>query len=316
MTKIRLGISACLLGQKVRYDGGHKRDPFLTETLAQYVDYVPVCPEVEIGLPVPRESLRLVGDPARPRLITTKSGVDHTDRMQDWAAERLRLLEQENLCGFIFKSRSPSSGMERVKVYSAKGGMPSKTGIGVFARAFMQHFPLLPVEEEGRLHDPRLRENFIECIFAFQRWRQLLQQNLSRHGLIGFHARHKLQLLSHSTEIYRQLGQLVANAAAHADDELFALYQQDFLKAMRLKTTVKKNVNVLQHMLGYFKKNLTADEKLECLGQIDHYAAQRVPLLVPLTLLDHYVRKYNQDYLKQQTYLSPAPLELKLRNHV
>ncbi len=316
MKKIRLGISACLLGQKVRYDGGHKRDPFLTETLAEYVDYVPVCPEVEIGLPIPRESLRLVGDAAQPRLITTKSGVDYTGQMQRWAAERLRLLEKEELCGFIFKSRSPSSGMERVKVYSPKGGMPSKTGVGIFARAFMEHFPLLPVEEEGRLHDPRLRENFIECIFAFQRWRETLQEARSRRGLISFHTRHKLQLLSHSTELYRQLGKLVAAAATYADDELFALYQQEFLKAMRLKTTVKKNVNVLQHMLGYFKKNLSADEKQECLEQINHYASQRVPLLVPLTLLGHYVRKYDQDYLQEQTYLSPTPLELKLRNHV
>lgn len=315
MTKIRLGVSACLLGQPVRYDGGHKRDFFLTETLAEYVDYVPVCPEVEIGLPIPREALRLVGDPARPRLVTAKSGLDHTDRMQGWAAERVRLLEGENLCGFIFKSRSPSSGMERVKVYAKAGGMPVKAGIGVFARAFMEHFPLLPVEEEGRLHDPRLRENFIECIFAFQRWRDLLQQDRTRHGLISFHARHKLQLLSHSTELYRQLGRLVATAADHSIVELFALYQQDFIKAMRLKTTVRKNVNVLQHMLGYFKKNLSADEKQEGLEQIDHYARQRVPLLVPLTLLGHFVRKYDQAYLRQQTYLSPTPLELKLRNH-
>jgi uncharacterized protein YbgA (DUF1722 family)/uncharacterized protein YbbK (DUF523 family) len=316
VTKIRLGISACLLGQKVRYDGGHKRDPFLTETLAQYVDYVAVCPEVEIGLPIPREALRLVGDAEHPRLVTSKTGRNYTDQMQTWAAERLRQLETENLCGFIFKSRSPSSGMERVKVYSTAGGMPSKTGVGVFARAFMAHFPLLPVEEEGRLHDPRLRENFIECIFAFQRWRQLLQQDKTRHALIVFHSRHKLQLLAHNTELYRQLGKLVATAAEHSNDELFDLYQTDFIKAMRLKSTVKKNVNVLQHMLGYFKKDLSADEKQECLEKIDDYAALKVPLLVPLTLIGHYVRKYDQRYLKEQTYLSPAPLELKLRNHV
>ena len=158
MEKIRLGISACLLGQQVRYDGGHKRDTFLTGTLAEYVDYVPVCPEVEIGLPTPREALRLVGDSDNPRLITQKTGIDYTERMQDWAAVRLQALEKEELCGFIFKSRSPSSGMERVKVYGKAGGMPAKTGVGVFARAFMEHFPLLPVEEEGRMHDHRLRE--------------------------------------------------------------------------------------------------------------------------------------------------------------
>lgn len=315
MDKIRLGISACLLGQQVRYDGGHKRDTFLTGTLAEYVEYVPVCPEVEIGLPIPREALRLVGEADNPRLITQKTGVDYTDRMQNWAAGRLQALEKEGLCGFIFKSRSPSSGMERVKVYGKAGGMPTKSGVGVFAKAFMEHFPLLPVEEEGRLHDPRLRENFIECIFAFQRWRDLLQEGRSRRGLINFHTRHKLQLLAHSPEVYRSLGKLVAAAAEHSEAELFDLYQQDFIRAMRLKTTVKKNVNVLQHMLGYFKKQLSADEKQECLQTIDRYARQLVPLLVPLTLIDHYVRKYDQTYLKQQTYLSPAPLELKLRNH-
>ncbi len=315
MEKIRLGISACLLGQQVRYDGGHKRDTFLTGTLAEYVDYVPVCPEVEIGLPTPREALRLVGDSDNPRLITQKTGIDYTERMQDWAAVRLQALEKEELCGFIFKSRSPSSGMERVKVYGKAGGMPAKTGVGVFARAFMEHFPLLPVEEECRLHDHRLRENFIECIFAFQRWRDLLQQDKTPRGLIGFHTRHKLQLLSHSPEIYRRLGKLVAAVKEYPVDELFELYQQDFIRAMRLKTTVKKNVNVLQHMLGYFKRDLSGDEKQECLQYIDRYAKQLVPLLVPLTLIDHYVRKYDQNYLQQQTYLFPAPLELKLRNH-
>jgi len=315
MEKIRLGISACLLGQQVRYDGGHKRDTFLTGTLAEYVDYVPVCPEVEIGLPTPREALRLVGDSDNPRLITQKTGIDYTERMQDWAAVRLQALEKEELCGFIFKSRSPSSGMERVKVYGKAGGMPAKTGVGVFARAFMEHFPLLPVEEEGRMHDHRLRENFIECIFAFQRWRELLQQDKTPRGLIGFHTRHKLQLLSHSPEIYRRLGKLVAAVKEYPVDELFELYQQDFIRAMRLKTTVKKNVNVLQHMLGYFKRDLSGDEKQECLQYIDRYAKQLVPLLVPLTLIDHYVRKYDQNYLQQQTYLFPAPLELKLRNH-
>lgn len=316
MEKIRLGISACLLGQRVRYDGGHKRDPFLTDTLARYVDYVPVCPEVECGMSTPREALRLVGDPAQPRLVTSKTGIEYTAQMQTWADERLARLAQDNLCGFIFKSRSPSSGMERVKVYSDKGGMPSKTGSGIFARAFMEHFPLLPVEEEGRLHDPRLRENFIECIFAFQRWRDLLERGKTRRNLVDFHTQHKLQLLSHSTELYRSLGRLVATAKDYPEKRLFDLYQDDFIKAMRLKATIKKNVNVLQHMLGYFKKQLSSDEKQECLEQIDHYADQQVPLLVPLTLINHFVRKYNQVYLQDQTYLSPAPLELKLRNHV
>jgi uncharacterized protein YbbK (DUF523 family) len=174
MEKIRLGISSCLLGQNVRYDGGHKLDRYLTDTLGQYVEYVPVCPEVECGLGVPREAVRLVGDSESPRLVTVKTKQDLTERMMTWAGKRVKELEKEGLCGFVFKSGSPSSGMERVKIYNERG-MAEKKGRGMFARAFMDHFPLIPVEEEGRLHDPRLRENFIESIFALMRWRELVQ---------------------------------------------------------------------------------------------------------------------------------------------
>ncbi|UCG14989.1 MAG: DUF523 domain-containing protein, partial [Deltaproteobacteria bacterium] len=167
---IRLGISTCLLGENVRYDGGHKRDRFITDTLGQFVQFVPVCPEAECGLGIPRESMHLKGSPESPRLITTRTKIDHTDRMLAWARIRVRQLEKEDLCGFIFKSNSPSSGMERVRIYN-EAGMPEKKGVGIFARAFMDHFPLLPVEEEGRLHDVKLRENFIERIFALKRWR-------------------------------------------------------------------------------------------------------------------------------------------------
>jgi uncharacterized protein YbbK (DUF523 family) len=174
--KIKIGVSACLLGQKVRFDGGHKHDRFITDTLGQYLEFCPVCPEVEAGFPVPRESFRLVGDRENPRLKTVKTNVDHTDRMLKWAQSRVRELEKENLCGFIFKSKSPSSGMERVKVYSEKG-IPEKTGVGIFARVFMDNFPLIPVEEEGRLHDPKLRENFIESIFVLKNWRKTKEKN-------------------------------------------------------------------------------------------------------------------------------------------
>lgn len=173
MDKIKLGISTCLLGEPVRYDGQHKLDPFLRDTLGTYVDYVPVCPEVEVGLGVPREAMHLEGDPASPRLVTIQTHIDHTDRMNAWARKRVEALEAEGLCGFIFKSRSPSSGMERVKVFNDKG-VAVKSGVGLFAAAFMAHFPLLPVEEEGRLQDPCLRENFIERVFALQRWRAML----------------------------------------------------------------------------------------------------------------------------------------------
>lgn len=315
MSTIRLGISTCLLGEPVRYDGGHKRDRFITDTLGQYVEFVPVCPETECGLGVPRESMRLQGDPASPRLVTSRTGVDHTDRMVAWAERRLKELEKEDLCGFIFKSDSPSSGMERVRVYSDKG-MPERKGVGIFARRFMEHFPLLPVEEEGRLHDPKLRENFIESIFALKRWRDLLKDHPTRGKLVAFHTEHKLLVLSHSPKQSQLMGKLVAGAKQSPLGKLYREYEALFVAALMVKTTVKKNTNVLQHMMGYFKKELSPDEKQELIEVIDGYHEGLAPLIVPITLLRHYVRKYDQPYLKEQVYLNPHPVELKLRNHV
>ena len=209
-TSIKIGVSSCLLGNKVRYDGGHKHDRYLTGSLARYWEFVPVCPEVECGLPIPREAMRLVGSPEAPRLVTRKSLIDHTDRMTTWARKRVKELENEDLCGFIFKSKSPSSGMERVKIYG-KNNMPQPVGVGLFAKAFMEYFPLIPTEEEGRLHDPILRENFIETVFVYRRWRLLLQEP-SLDGLVRFHTRHKLQIRAHSEAHYRQLGKVVAQA--------------------------------------------------------------------------------------------------------
>ncbi len=312
---IKLGISSCLLGNNVRYDGGHKLDRFLRDTLGQYVSFVPVCPEVECGLPVPRESMRLVGDPADPRLVTTRSGIDHTERMKSWARQRLDALAQEDLCGFIFKKDSPSSGMQRVKVYNDKG-MAEKTGSGLFAKAFMERFPRVPTEEEGRLYDPRLRENFIERIFALQRWRDALDQGKSMGRLVAFHTREKLLLLSHSPEHYRSMGKLVAAGKQQPMGQLYDGYERMFVEALALKATPAKHVNVLQHILGYFKKNLVADEKQEMLALIDDYRAGNVPLIVPITLINHYVRKYAEPYLAQQSYLNPHPIALQLRNHV
>jgi len=315
MEKIRLGISTCLLGENVRYDGGHKLDRFLTETLGQYVEYVPVCPEVECGLGTPREALRLVGNPEAPRLVTTHTKQDLTDRMTQWAQKRVDELEKEGLYGFIFKSDSPSSGMERVKVHSEQG-MPVKKGIGMFARVFMGHFPLLPVEEEGRLHDPVLRENFIERIFTLKRWRETLAQKESRGSLVDFHTRHKLLVLSHSPRHYQIMGKWVAQDKTIPLKDLYQQYQILLMEALFLKTTPKKNSNVLQHMMGYFKEQLSSDEKQELLEVIDSYRQEYIPLVVPVTLIGHYVRKYDQPYLKEQVYLNPHPMELQLRNHV
>jgi uncharacterized protein YbgA (DUF1722 family)/uncharacterized protein YbbK (DUF523 family) len=313
--RIRLGISTCLLGEQVRYDGGHKWDRFITDTLGKYVEFVPVCPEVECGLGIPREAMRLVGDPNNPRLVTVRSGVDHTERMVNYARRRVVELEKEELCGFIFKSDSPSSGMERVKVYGPSGS-PTKTGVGLFARAFMEHFPLLPIEEEGRLHDPKLRENFIEAIFTLKRWREMLAQNGGRGALVDFHTRHKLLVRAHSAEHLRQMGKVVAQVATLPVSDLFDTYQKLLLEALGRKTTSKKNTDVLYHLMGYFKGDLSPDEKQELREIIDLYHRGLVPLIVPVTLLNHYVRKYNQPYLKGQWYLNPHPIELQLRNHV
>jgi len=313
--KFKIGISSCLLGNEVRWNGGHKLDKYLVHTLGKFVDYVPVCPEVEAGFGIPRESFRLIGDAQDPRLVTFKSKTDHTDRMLTWARKRVKELEAEDLCGFIFKSASPSSGMTRVKVYNEKG-MPHKVGVGMFARAFMAHFPLIPVEEDGRLNDPLIRENFILQIFAMKRWRDNLTGRKSMGRLVDFHTRNKLLIMSHSPKNYRLMGKLVAEGKKMGLRALFDRYQQLLMESLKLKTTLKKHVNVLQHLMGYFKKQLSPDERQELLEVFDHYRGELVPLIVPITLINHYVRKYDQPYLKQQTYLNPHPLELKLRTHV
>jgi len=313
--RIKLGVSACLLGRKVRYDGQHTWDRRLTETLGRWVELVPVCPEAECGLGVPREAMRLVGDPERPRLMTINTNVDLTRRLQSWAERRVRELESEDLCGFIFKSRSPSSGMARVKVYNERGGF-SRNGVGMFARAFMAHFPLLPVEEDGRLHDPKLRENFIERVFCLKRWRELLERGRRRGALLAFHAEHKLLILSHSPRHYRELSRLAARGKDLPGDELFALYEEQFMAALALKATPAKHANVLTHIMGRFKKQLSAGEKEELLEIIGLHRTGVLPLIVPVTLLNHYVRKYDNGCLKRQYYLHPHPVELQLRNHV
>jgi uncharacterized protein YbgA (DUF1722 family)/uncharacterized protein YbbK (DUF523 family) len=316
---IRVGISSCLLGNPVRYDGGHKLDRWLRDTLGAFVEWVPVCPEVEYGLPVPREAMRLVGDPAEPRLVTIRSGVDHTAGMKAWAARRLEALSAADLCGFVFKSRSPSSGMRQVKVYPADGGPPAAAGVGIFARAFRERFPLLPVEDEGRLNDPGIRESFVERLFTLARWRAFLRGDGSAGGLVAFHTDHKLLVLAHSPRHYTALGRLVAAAGSRGRRPAAALldeYLATLLDALRLVATPGKNANVLQHAAGYFKRLLSAEEKAELEEVIGAHRRGLLPLVVPMTLLAHYTRLYAEPYLARQHYLHPHPRELMLRNHV
>jgi uncharacterized protein YbgA (DUF1722 family)/uncharacterized protein YbbK (DUF523 family) len=314
MEKIRMGISHCLLGECVRYDGKHALDPYITKTLGRFMEFIPVCPETEAGLGVPREPIRLEGNINSPHLMTVDTRKDLMGPMQTWARRKVRELEKQDLFGFIFKTKSPSCGVEQVKIFTDKG-VPIKKGVGVFARAFMDHFPLIPVEDDERLHDPDRRDNLTERIFTLGRWRQVLKGRKTAGKLVMFHTQHKLLILSHSTPHYRQMGKLVAQIKEKNISEAYAQYESLLMETLRLKATIKKHTNVLQHMMGYFKKQLTAYEKQELLGPIKDYHNGCIPLIVPITLLKHYARKYDQPYLRDQVYLFRHHMELKLQNH-
>ena len=314
-TPLRLGISRCLLGEEVRYDGRHNQDNFLTDVLGRYVDWVSVCPEVEAGLGTPREPMRLVGDPQNPRLVTIESRIDHTGALKTMAANRIKGLKKLDLSGYVFKKSSPSCGIGRVRLYGDRG-VPSRKGIGLFAQAFMKQFPLIPVEEEGRLCDPTLRENFIERVFCYRRWQDVVQNGVTRQPLVQFHTIHKYLLMAHHPQQCEMLGQLVSQAHQYRPKDLVRRYGELFMKILAVKATVRKHVNVLQHIIGHFKERLSAHEKIELLGVISDYHRGHSPLVVPLTLIKHYVRMFDVSYIREQVYLNPHPKELMLRFHV
>jgi uncharacterized protein YbgA (DUF1722 family)/uncharacterized protein YbbK (DUF523 family) len=312
--RIRIGVSSCLLGESVRWDGGHKRDRFLTELFARYFEWVPVCPELEVGMGIPREPVRLVGDAEAPRMVATKSGTDWTDRMERFARERVRAIRELDLSGYILKSDSPSCGVERVKVY-AGGGPGVRKGVGIFARRLREEIPLLPVEEEGRLHDAKLRENFIERIFAHRRWRDLVASGSRRGDLVAFHTAHKLLILSHGPEAYRRMGRLVAEAKQHPPRRLAELYGAALMEALRIPATTRSHFNVLQHLAGHLTDRLEPESKRELHAVLEDYRRGLVPLVVPITLLKHHVARHDIGSVRDQVYLSPHPEEMMLRNH-
>jgi uncharacterized protein YbgA (DUF1722 family)/uncharacterized protein YbbK (DUF523 family) len=312
---IRIGISSCLLGEGVRFDGGHKKDSFLTGTFGRFVEWVPVCPEVECGLGTPRESMRLVSVEGRVRLLTGKTGVDHTDRMTGYSEQRVDELASAELCGYVLKKDSPSCGLERVKVYGTHN-VPMKSGRGIFAARLVERFPNLPVEEEGRLSDPPLRENFVERVFAYSRLRALFGSKWNVGALVAFHTAHKLILMAHSPDAYQSLGRLVARARGVPAKDMERRYTEAFMAALTIIATPRRHANVLQHMVGYFKNALDGASKSELLGSIEDYRRALVPLIVPITLLRHHVRVHAVSYLAGQLYLEPHPKELMLRNHV
>ncbi|ANE76579.1 YbgA family protein [Dickeya solani] len=311
---IPIGISACLLGNQVRFDGGHKRLAFAVEQLAPYFHFEPVCPEMAIGLPVPRPALRLVkSDEGSLRLLASNgSGLDVTDDMAAFSAEKAAQLA--HLCGYIVCAKSPSCGMERVKIYDAAQNNARKSGVGLFTQQMRSTLPWLPVEEDGRLHDPALRENFIARVYALHEFNQLWKKGLSRGALMSFHSRYKLLLLAHSQPEYRELGPFVA--AMDQWDSLEAFAAQYRLRLMTLLSrpaTRRNHTNVLMHVQGYFRRQLSAGQRQELTQLIDRYRQGVQPLLAPLTLLRHYMAEYPDAWLAQQRYFDPYPEALRLR---
>jgi uncharacterized protein YbbK (DUF523 family)/uncharacterized protein YbgA (DUF1722 family) len=312
---IRIGISACLLGHEVRYDGGHKRDRLLTETFGRFVEWVPVCPEVELGLGVPRPTLRLAPAGDALRLVESDAGRDHTRAMRAFARKRLAALRALGLCGYVLKRGSPSCGLERVKVYPPRG-RPRREGRGLFAAAVLEALPRLPVEEEGRLADPALREGFVERVFAYRRLRGVFSGRWTPGRLAAFHAAHELQLMAHAHEAWRRLERLTAATQRLPRATLRERYEEGFMRAIGARATPGRNASVLRHAAGRLPVGLSRTDRSELAAAIGAYRKGRAPLLVPLTLIRHHARRLAADDLLCQTYLAPHPVELMLRYHV
>lgn len=315
LEKIRIGISTCLLGQNVRFDGGHKRQRFITDVLDEYFSWVPVCPEIEVGMGVPRESVRLVRDGKDVRMVAPKSGRDWTHDMCQYNAKRLEALRQQRLRGYILKKDSPTCGMERVRIYD-QNHVPSSNGVGLYAGALMSAYPRLPVEEEGRLQDPALRENFITRVFAYDRFLAMRECGATPRKLVAFHTAHKLLILSHHPQRYQQMGRLVAKAGSSALEPLLDEYEDLFMSALKTIASRKRHVNVMHHLCGFLKTRLTPDEKQELLNAIEEYRKQWVPLITPLTLLNHHLRALQHAWVEAQFYLNPYPRALALRSQI
>ncbi|MEA9996251.1 DUF523 and DUF1722 domain-containing protein [Pseudomonas sp. 10B1] len=314
LSKPKLGISACLMGVEVRFNGGHKESQLCTQTLKEYFDFVPACPEVAIGMGIPREAIRLIGDPDSPQAIgSVHSELNVTQALADYGVHMAT--QMSDVCGYIFMQKSPSCGLERVKVYK-DNGLPAPVGRGIYARAFCAQQPNLPVEEDGRLNDPVLRENFITRVYAYADWQALLSSGLSRRSLTEFHSRYKYQLMANNPAQYRALGKMLGSMAKSDPNEIGPRYFSELMDALKKCATRGTHTNVLQHLNGYFKKTMSQDDREEMQRLIGQYRRGVVPLVVPLTLLKHHLRQHPDAYLAQQVYLQPHPENLGLRNAI
>ncbi|WP_040576840.1 YbgA family protein [Methylophaga lonarensis] len=313
VAKIKVGISSCLLGQQVRFDGGHKHLRLCTDSLARYFDFVAECPEVGIGMGIPRKPIRLVGDVDSPRAVAVHdASIEYTDALRDYG--RQKAAQHQDLCGYIFMKNSPSCGVYRVKVYQESGYPDPAGGRGIYAEAFIKAHPLLPVEESGRLSDPLLRENFITRVFAYHNWQQLQKGGMTHHKLVEFHASYKYCLMAHSPADYAALGRMVAQAGKHEINLIGARYFSSLMASLSKLASRKTHANVLMHLQGYLKKNLSPAEKHELADIIDQYRRALLPLIVPVTLLKHHFNNHPNPYIEKQAYLQPYPGDLGLRN--
>ncbi|MFA0413083.1 YbgA family protein [Vibrio renipiscarius] len=311
-TEIKIGVSACVLGETVRFDGGHKSSRFVTKELGQHFQFVPVCPEVESGMPVPRPTIRLVSNEERIALVETRDATkDHTDTMVNFSRQRVGRLQQEQLRGYVVCAKSPTCGMERVKVYGSN--MAEKSGVGLYTQELMEQMPWLPIEEDGRLNDPILKENFVTRVFCLHDFYQTMDGEPTAGKIVSFHSRYKLTLMAHHPASYKELGKLVAKISDYSMDEFYPLYRVGLMAAMTHRASRKNNTNVLMHIQGYFKKVLDKNEKAELCRVIDDYRVGLLPLLAPLTLLKHHMQRFPDEYLQNQKFLNPYPQELRLR---
>lgn len=313
--RIPIGISACLLGDEVRFDGGHKRDRFVTDVLGDYVRWVGVCPEVGAGLGVPRETFRLVRDGGGTRMVGNRSDRDVTDAVSAYARAHVNRLAGTRLRGFVLKKDSPTCGMERVRVYDGNG-VPARTGTGLYARLLMERYPLLPVEEEGRLNDPRIRENFITRVFTYDRWWKLVESEPKPRDIVAFHTAHKMLILAHSPRHYRALGPLVAKAGVLPMNELLNRYEAEMMTGLKQIASPGRHFNVLQHLAGFLKDSIREEDKKELHAVFRDYRCGRVPLITPLVLLYHHLKHLSDDWVDAQMYLRPFPHELGLRSSI